>query len=150
MELVAQAGPAAYMAKEDFNKSAFQNVPMRYQDLNLLGIKVQGQIFIDCALPFGASNLCAIFKDISTLIHWIAEKRAGQKSIHYLDDFFTVNRYAEVCDQTMNVLKQVCKEIKMPIAPQKSEGPATVVEFLGLTIDTEGHKLAAEIIGRKT
>ena len=124
------------MAKEDF-KSAFRNVPMRYQDLNLLGIKVQGQFFIDCALPFGVSVSCVIFEDISTLIHWITEKRVGQKFIHYLDDFFTVNRYAQVCDQTMNVLKQVCKEIQMPIAPEKSEGPATVVEFLGLMIDTE-------------
>ena len=37
----------------------------------------------------------------------------------------------------MNVLKQVCQEIQMPIAPEKSEGPATVLEFLGLTLDTE-------------
>ena len=124
------------MAKEDF-KSAFHNVPMRYQDLNLLGIKVQGQFFIDCTLLFGASVSCVIFKDISTIIHWIAEKRARQKFIHYLDDFFTVNMYASVCSQTMNVLKQVCKEIQMPIASEKSEGPATVVEFLGLTIDTD-------------
>ena len=101
-----------------------------------MGIKVQGQFFIDCVLPFGVSVLCAIFKNISTLIHCIVEKRAGQKSIYYLDDFFTVNKYAQVCDQTMNVLKQVCKEIQMPIAPEKSEGPATVVEFLGLMIDT--------------
>ena len=96
---------------------------MRYQDLNLLGIKVQGQFFIDCALPFGASVSCAIFEDISTLIHWITEKKAGQKFIHYLDDFFMVNMYASVCSQTMNVLKWVCEEIQMPIAPEKSEGP---------------------------
>ena len=98
---------------------------------------MQGQFFIDCALLFGASVSCVIFKDISTLIHWIAGKRAGQKFIHYLDDFFTVNRYASVCSQTMNVLKQVCEEIQMPIAPEKSEGPTMVVEFLGLTLDTD-------------
>ena len=136
IQLVVSQGRGAYMTNEDF-KSAFHNIPMRYQDLNLLGIKMQGQFFIDCALPFGASVSCAIFKDISTLIHWIAEKRAGQKFIHYLDDFFTVNRYASVCSQTMNVLKQVCEEIQMPIAPEKSEGPATMVEFLGLTLDTD-------------
>ena len=55
------------MAKEDF-KSAFCNVPMQYQDLNLLGLKVQGQSFIDCVLPFGASISCAIFEEISTQI----------------------------------------------------------------------------------
>ena len=136
VQLVACQGKGAYMAKEDF-KSAFRNVPMRYQDLNLLGIKVQGKFFIDCALPFGASISCAIFEDISMLIHWSAERRAAQKFIHNLDDFFTVHKYAQVCGQTMGILKQVCQEIQMPITPEKLEGPATVVEFLGLTLDTE-------------
>ena len=68
VQLVACHAKGAYMAKEDF-KSAFRNVPMRYQDMNLLGIKVQGKFFIDCALPFGASISCAIFEDISTLIY---------------------------------------------------------------------------------
>ena len=136
IQLVVSQGKGAYMAKKDF-KSVFHNVPIKYQDLNLLGIKVQGQFFIDCALPFGASVSCVIFKDISTLIHWIAEKRAGQMFIHYLDDFFMVNRYASVCNQTMNVFKQVCEEIQIPIASEKSEGLATMVEFLGLTLDTD-------------
>ena len=68
VELVALAGTGSYMAKEDF-KSAFHNVPMCFADLNLLGIKVKGQFFIDTCLPFGASISCAIFEDISTLIH---------------------------------------------------------------------------------
>ena len=128
VQLVAHQGQGAYRAKEDF-RSAFHNVPMRYQDLSLLGIKVQGKFFIDCALPFGASISCAIFEDISTLIHWIAEKRAGQKFIHYLDDFFMVNRYSHVCVQTMNMLKQVCQDIQMLIVPEKSDVPATAVKF---------------------
>ena len=136
IQLVASQGRGAHMTKEDF-KSAFCNVPMRYQDLNLLGIKAQGQFFIEFALPFGASVSCATFKDISTLIHWIVEKRVGLKFIHYLDDFLMVNRYANICSQTMNVLKQVCEEIQMPIAPEKSEGPSTVIEFLGLTLDID-------------
>ena len=37
----------------------------------------------------------------------------------------------------MNAIKQVCDKIQMPITPEKSEGPATVKEFLGLTLDTE-------------
>ena len=138
VQLVASQGTGAFTAKEDF-KLAFHNVPMQYQDLNLLGIKVQGQFFTDCALPFGTFVSCVIFEDISTLIHWIAERRAGHKCIHYLDDFFMVNMYASVCSQTVNVLKQVYKEIKpkMPIAPEKSEGSATVLEFLGLMLDTD-------------
>ena len=53
VSLVAKAGPDVFMAKEDF-KSAFQNVPMAFSELNLLGVKVEGNYFIDCKLPFGA------------------------------------------------------------------------------------------------
>ena len=136
VQLVAKHGKGSFMAKEDF-KSAFHNVPMQFQDLNLLGIKVQGKLFINCALPFGASISCAIFEDVSTLIYWIAEKRACQKFIHYLDDLFMVHYISQVCSNTMQVLKDVSQEIKMPIVPEKSEGSSTIVEFLGLTLDTE-------------
>ena len=71
------------------------------------------------------------------LIHWITERRAGQKVIINLDDYFTIHRYSQDFGQTMGVLKQVCQEVQMPIAPEKSEGPATVVEFLGSILDTE-------------
>ena len=43
--LVASHGKGAFMAKENF-KLAFHNIPMWYQDLNLLGIKVQDQFFL--------------------------------------------------------------------------------------------------------
>ena len=73
IKLVARLGQGYFMVKEDF-KSAFHNVPVCYQDLQLLGIKVQGQFFIDCCLPFGAAVLCQVFEKIATLIHWIAKQ----------------------------------------------------------------------------
>ena len=41
VKLVAQAGPGAFMAKEDF-KLAFYSMPMCFDDLKLLGIQVKG------------------------------------------------------------------------------------------------------------
>ena len=137
VELVAQASPGSYMVKEDF-KSAFCNVPMCFADLNLPGIKVKGQFFIDTCLPFGASISCAIFEDISTLIHWIAERQAGHALVHYLDDFFMVRCLPYVCGRIMSSFKEVCNKIGMPIFPEKAVGPVQVIQFLGLTIDTIG------------
>ena len=87
VNLVMKAGPGAYMAKEDF-MSAFRNVPMKFSELNLLGIKVDNQFFIDCALPFRALVSCQVFEDIASLIHLIVEKHAGHKFIHYIDEVF--------------------------------------------------------------
>ena len=135
VELVARAGQGSYMTKEDF-KSAFHNVPMCFADHHLLGIKVRGQFFIDNCLPFGASISCAIFEDIATLIHWIAERHVGHAMIHCLDDFFMVHKLAYVCSSIMASFKEVCKEIGMPVSAEKSVGSVQVIQFLGLTIDT--------------
>ena len=132
--LVVKAGPRSYMAKENF-KSAFWNVLMAFSELHLLGVKVDGKFFIDCALPFGASISCIIFEDIASLIHWIAERKAGHKVVQYLDDFSIVHRLESVCGNIRQVFKLVCKQIGMPISPDKSEGPSQVIEFLGLTIN---------------
>ena len=80
--LVAKVDPGEFMVKEDF-KSAFQNVRMAFSKLNLLGVEEEGKYFIDCALPFGASISCKIFKDVAFLIHWIAERQEGHKFVHY-------------------------------------------------------------------
>ena len=135
VNLVAKAGHGSFMAKEDF-KSAFHNIPMAFAELNLLGVKVEGKYFIDCALQFGASISCKIVEDIASLIHWIVEKRAGHKFVHYLDDFFTIHRLKMVCSSIMLVFKLVCDQIGMPVSPDKSEGPTQLIEFLGLMIET--------------
>ena len=62
VQLVALQGQGAWMAKED--KSAFHNIPMHFQDLHLLGIKIDTQFYIDCCLPFGASISCTIFHHV--------------------------------------------------------------------------------------
>ena len=109
---------------------------MCFNDLPLLGIKVQGQFFIDCCLPFGAAVSCQVFEKIATLIHWIAQKRDGYAFVHSIDDFFTLHKLSPTCGYIMGTFKQVCHEIGMPIFPDKSVGPVQVIEFLGLTIDS--------------
>ena len=49
---------------------------MAFLELNLLGIRVDNQYFIDYALPSGASISCKVFEDIASLIQWTAEGRA--------------------------------------------------------------------------
>ena len=68
LKLVAKHGQGCFMVKEDF-KLAFCNVPICFNDLSLLEIKVQGQFFIDCCLSFGAAVSCQVFEKLAMLIH---------------------------------------------------------------------------------
>ena len=96
LKLVAKHGQECFKAKEDF-KSAFCNVPMCFSDSSLLGIKVQGQFFIDCCLHFSAAISCQVFEKILTLIHWIAQKRAEYAFVHFLDNFSAVHKLSHTC-----------------------------------------------------
>ena len=54
----------------------------------------------------------------------------GSKNIdHYLDDFLFGG------EKGINECKN-CSEIGIPIANEKAEGPSTIIDYLGLTIDT--------------
>ena len=72
VRLVRQQGQGCYMAKGNV-KSAFKLAPIKFEDLECLGIFFEGEFYVDLMLPFGSSISCAIFEDISTLIHWIFE-----------------------------------------------------------------------------
>lgn len=36
----------------------------------------------------------------------------------------------------MSILQKVCQELGVPLAPEKQDGPAEVLTFLGIEIDT--------------
>ena len=135
LHLVAQTGQGAFMSKGDV-KSAFRIVPIGKEDCSLLGIKIQHNYFMDICLPFGASISCAIFKQIGTLLQWLAKQKAGYDIVCYLDDFFTAHQVQFICDQIMSAVHQSCEEVGVPMAPEKRVWATQIIEFLGLTLDT--------------
>ncbi len=69
---------------------------------------------------------------------WVVRNEANSDNIkHYLDDFlFAGEGNTDVCNRLMNNFSLVCDRLNVPIANEKSVGPTTVLEYLGLTIDT--------------
>ena len=58
VDMVFDLGTGALMAKRDI-KSAFRLLPIHPDDFNLLGVQIEGRIFVNKSLPFGCS--CALF-----------------------------------------------------------------------------------------
>jgi hypothetical protein len=57
---------------------------------------------------------------------------------HYLDDFlFAGADKTSNCSKLMNTFTEVCSQLGVPIADDKTEGPSTMITCLGLLIDTE-------------
>ncbi len=56
---------------------------------------------------------------------------------HYLDDFVTQGPpSSDVCSWNLALILDVCKELGVPLAVEKVEGPTSTITFLGIEIDT--------------
>ncbi len=83
---VISMGRGTQLAKLDL-ESAYRIIPVQPDDRLLLGVKWQGQIFIDTALPFGLRSAPKVFTAFADGLMWIMLKNGVSEVIHYLDDY---------------------------------------------------------------
>ncbi len=60
---------------------------------------------------------------------------------HYVDDFITLGASATECSRNNTIMHEVCSKLGLPAEPEKDEGPATSLTFLGIVIDTVAMEL---------
>ena len=133
---VLQVGPGAWLAKADV-QGAYRNVPVHPDDRGLLGMSWQGQVYVDATLLFGLQSAPLLFTALGDAVEWIAKARGAGWLRHYIDDFVAVGAPgSSECGATLAVLKETCRSLGMPLDPGKEEGPAQVLPFLGVELDT--------------
>ena len=136
MDAIMRLGRGAQMAKIDI-KSAFRLCPVRPEDQPLLGMHWENHYYYDRVLPFGLRSAPYIFNCLAEAVEWIAKEQGAETVLHYLDDFFVAgSASSSECQDSLNTIMAVCEELQIPLA-EKQEGPATVITFLGILLDSE-------------
>ncbi len=138
IEMLSKLGKRAEMGVMDI-KNAFRLLRVHPGDFDLLGFKFNDEFYVDKMLPMGCSRSCRLFNSFSSFPHWLIEHRTGLDTLdHYLDDFFFCSEEnSGKCEELMHCFSDICEELGVPIAEDKSKGPTTVLTFLGLTISTD-------------
>ena len=68
---------------------------------------------------------------------WILHERGVHTALHYLDDFLVLGPPGQAsCAEHLSTTLELCQELGFPVAEEKTEGPTTVITFLGIEIDT--------------
>ena len=133
--VVQKLGRGTQLAKMDV-QAAYWNVPVHLDDRLLLGMKQEGQLFVDTALPFGLRSAPKIFTAVADALQWVVRSRGVRYTAHYLDDFIVVGAPgSDECAKGLDLLLDACRELGVPIAEHKVEGPVTRITFLGIEID---------------
>ena len=133
---VWRLGQGALLAKVDV-KSAYRNIPIHPEDRWLLGMRWEGGLYIDTALPFGLRSAPKIFTAVADAAEWILKAEGVKFVIHYLDDFLVIGAPgSRECVSALTTLLRVFGRLGLPIAVNKLEGPVTCLTFLGFELDS--------------
>ena len=135
IDLVRSVCPKAFMAKTDVKK-AFRILPIHPEDRHLFVFVWRGMFYVDLAVEMGCSSSCQIFEAFSCAIDWIAQTKLGLRTVHILDDFLIASISKQIGEQDLQSFLSMCADIGVPMAPEKTFPPDTIMSFVGYEIDT--------------
>ena len=137
VDIIIQIGHGTRLVKLDL-ANAYRMAPVYPDNQPLLGIHWQGHTFFDRALPFGLRFSPKIFNAVANLLALVLHCEGVQLVIHYLDDFLVFEPPGLNTASTARALvESILSHIGTPIAHHKTQGPATMLSFLGILIDTD-------------
>ena len=133
--------PTLFLGKTDLS-SAFRVLPLLISCICWLVMFTQDptdgkwKYFVDKCLPFGASISCSHYQRFLNALKHILEVRTGKKAItNYLDDFLFVALTRLWCNNMIQKFLELCRELHLPVALEKTEWSSTMVVFLGILMD---------------
>ena len=144
---IKQTGRHTLLAKLDL-ADAFHHIMVRSEDWELLGSsychssKDSPMYYMSTVLPFGLRSSPKLFNDFADATQWIMLNNGTSFVDHYLDDYITLGPPdSSVCHKNLDIMLETCTQVGFAVNPSKVKGPATVLEFLGIIIDTDTMEL---------
>lgn len=136
---IIECGRGAWMCKADIS-DAFKLIPtcISPSQYHLFCIKWCDAYYFYTKLAFGCRSSPKIFDEFSKAICWIAENKYGiARILHLLDDFLTIDAPNVDRNRTMALLTMIFNKLNVPLAKHKTMGPLKVIEYLGITLDSD-------------
>lgn len=133
---ILELGQGTLMCKTDIS-DAFKIIPITPSQWHMFCVKWKGKYYFYNKLAFGCRSSPRIFDNLSQAVCWIAQNRYKIKHIlHLLDDFITFDHPNECGERNMALLHLIFHRLGIPMAKHKTCGPSTVMEYLGIVLDS--------------
>ncbi|KAI2645934.1 Pro-Pol polyprotein [Labeo rohita] len=135
--LIKDAGRGAWLAKVDIT-SAFKVMPIHPDFCHLFGIRWQNKFYFAVRLTFGFRSSPKISDTLSEAICWILSNNYDiPYLIRLLDDFLIISPPNSVPAAHLLTTQKLFSELGIPLTQDKTEGPSTSIEFLGINLDSQ-------------
>ena len=125
IRLITTCSRGCFTAKTDI-ADAYRIIPLHPSEYPKMGFKFEDKFFYDKNLPQGCASSCRIFETFATALQAIFEHEViGGKCIHMIDDFFFIADNKVLCLQHRDKFLNICQQLGVPIAPDKTPGGGT-------------------------
>ena len=113
-------------------------LPVHPTDRHLLAVKWRESICIDHCVPLGLWSAPKFFTILADLLAWIGQNLGISYLIHYIDNYLTMGPpQSSLCQRNLEIFTRLCKDLGVPLASEKLEGPTTSLSFLRLILETD-------------
>lgn len=141
VQMCLKEGKGCYLSRTDC-KSAFLMLPLAPDQFKWLVIMcphpVTGRKFYFSVktVCFGSGTSCFLYMKLSNALAHIFRTKSGGDINNFLDDFLTCKIDRVGCNSYLQVFIDICDEIQLPLAEEKTCLATQIIVFLGLLINT--------------
>lgn len=74
---------------------------------------------------------------VGDAMDWCIHRRGLDLIFHYLDDFLVMGPlHLDACRHNLQLLDSECRNLGVPLALEKIEGPSSILSFLGIKVNS--------------
>ena len=131
-----------FLAKSDL-MSAFRMLPIKSSQWKWIIFKAVDpetgiyRFLVEKNLPFGVSVSCSLFQRFSNCLRHLLNFLTGRtySVTNYLDDYLFIEVTRERCNKMVTTFLNLCNQISLPVALEKTEWATNRIVFLGILLD---------------
>ena len=130
--------PGCWYSKLDLS-NCFLSFPLHSSALPHFIFKFDGQLYQFTRMPFGLSSAPRICTLLLSVVHYRLKSECSsylRELIRYLDDLLFISPSRSASDRVLSLAQQVIRNFGLVVNRDKTEGPAQVISFLGIQINS--------------
>jgi len=133
-DAVEASWPGCWYGKLDLS-NCFLSFPLHPSVRKYFCFRFEGELYQFTHMPFGLSTAPRVCTQLLSVVQFaLAEK--GITDIRYLDDFFLIGKSEKDMARQLLLAQSVIRQFGLVVNPDKTEGPAQRLSFLGVLLDS--------------
>ena len=133
-DAVEASHPGCWYGKLDLS-NCFLSFPLHQSVRQYFCFRFEGALYQFTHMPFGLSTAPRVCTQLLSVVNYALAEH-GIRDTRYLDDFFLIGTSKDDMARHLLLAQSVIRQFGLVVNPDKTEGPAQSLSFLGVQLDS--------------